>query len=371
MEPFDNASDKFDIAHVALLTPEWLSDALQSKWAGVHVTSVTPVYQRVGFAVMIWLHLEYDNPPHGIPKTMVAKGSFGRYGPEMQWAFAVEMVAYRDMVPTLSIASPQVYYAGLGPEAFGSLILMENMRDVSFNSTLRPLDQPTAKTFIDALARMHARWWNHHMDGEAGTRWEEAMVPLREQRAVYHAANQSSERFQEFLCKPRGAVLPEYLRDSETIKNASAKVAEIEKRFDYCMIAGDEHIGNTFITSDGQPGFYDFQSRYAPWSQSYSYFVISALDIEDRRAWEVDFLHYYLERLSFYGVSPPSFDEAWFAYRCHFFWGLWVWLLDSPDFQPEEVCTVNCQKFATAINDHNSLELVGDINLQSSLGSEK
>ena len=110
---------------------------------------------------------------------------------------------------------------------------------------------------------------------------------------------------------------------------------------------------------DGTPGFFDSQTARAPWSVEFSYHIIGALEVEDRRRWERPLLAYYLERLKAHGVgAAPSFEEAWHAYCrdiCH---GLYIWLKNEQVFQPENVNTANATRFGAAAIDCGTLELL-------------
>src|SRR3546814_1755970 len=92
---------------------------------------------------------------------------------------------------------------------------------------------------------------------------------------------------------------------------------------------GDMHLGNLYVDADGTPGFLDAQPRLGAWSIDVSYFLIAGLDLVDRRRWEGALLAHYLSCLRAEGVDPPSFDDAWAAYRRDVVWGLPIWMLNG------------------------------------------
>ena len=98
------------------------------------------------------------------------------------------------------------------------------------------------------------------------------------------------------------------------------------------MVHGDAHIGNAYVEPDGRVGFVDWQTvAVGPWVHDVNYFLVSALDVPDRRAHERELLGHYLKALASFGVSAPGLDEAWSDYRratVHGFLG-WLCNLDA------------------------------------------
>ena len=58
---------------------------------------------------------------------------------------------------------------------------------------------------------------------------------------------------------------------------------------------------------DGRVGFVDWQTvAVGPWVHDVNYFLVSALDVPDRRAHERELLGHYLKALASFGVSAPG-----------------------------------------------------------------
>lgn len=90
-----------------------------------------------------------------------------------------------------------------------------------------------------------------------------------------------------------------------------------------------------------------------------TYFLVSALDIADRRRWDRALLSYYLERLKHYGVSnAPDFDSAWNCYRLQIVYGLYYWLVNPVEFQAEVNNCAVAPRFAMAALDLDTLPLL-------------
>jgi hypothetical protein len=101
------------------------------------------------------------------------------------------------------------------------------------------------------------------------------------------------------------------------------------------------------------------------WAYDYSYLLATALEIEDRRAWEHDLLDFYLEQLAAAGGEPVPRARAWQAYRQALFYPYFAWLYTigrsrlQPNFQPREVSLMMIERIAAAIADLGSFGAVG------------
>jgi aminoglycoside phosphotransferase (APT) family kinase protein len=125
-----------------------------------------------------------------------------------------------------------------------------------------------------------------------------------------------------------------------------------------CLVHGDAHVGNTYLEPGDRPGFLDWQLKQAPWFQDFTFFLVSALDVIDRRNWERSLVSRYVRQLASLGVSALSFEEAWLGYRREISYGLFIWLVNSSDMQPEHIAAANAARFNMAAVDHDSLSLL-------------
>jgi hypothetical protein len=113
---------------------------------------------------------------------------------------------------------------------------------------------------------------------------------------------------------------------------------------------------NAAITAGGNISF-GFQATGV--SHSFSYFLIGALDMADRRKWEQALLSHYLSRLAHYGATPPAFDDAWLAYRQSALFGLFIFMCNEVAMQPEVNNTANAARFGHAVLDHDTFGALG------------
>jgi hypothetical protein len=108
-------------------------------------------------------------------------------------------------------------------------------------------------------------------------------------------------------------------------------------------------VGNAYRLPNGTVGFCDWQTlAQGRWAHDVAYFVASAFEPDERARAEHDLLLHYLDRLIGHGVDAPSFDDTWTDYRRHMVYGLFGWLTNLEQFQPEESITATIERFAAA-----------------------
>jgi aminoglycoside phosphotransferase (APT) family kinase protein len=121
-----------------------------------------------------------------------------------------------------------------------------------------------------------------------------------------------------------------------------------------CFVHGDAHIGNTFAIPDQEVGFLDWQSSFhGVWAHDVTYFIVTALTVEDRRRSERDLLEEYVAQMHGLGVSLDR-DEAWREYRHHVFYAC-SWSMCLPEWQPEETICLVTERAIAAAADLDSL----------------
>ena len=79
---------------------------------------------------------------------------------------------------------------------------------------------------------------------------------------------------------------------------------------------------------------------------------------DDRREHEQDLLRHYLSALASHGVPAPAWNEAWLTYRSYLVHGFF-WAVLPTAWQPVECSVPMAERYIAAMQDHNSLELLG------------
>ena len=348
------------------VTPEWVTAALRDSWPEVEVTAVRrgPVfgYKQNKFRVEV----DYGAGGDGLANTYIVKGNFpGQDDPATgsAWAMASELRSLRDIVPRVAAPrGPTWHHISVADDA--SAIIMEDLapKGATFFDAFHTLDFGQAMGFMDAFARMHASSWNSPMFaagaslGPGSLAWENRRMV----NDVYFPSFFVPENWQAYVELPRGRALPNAFQDLDRARNAWAAMWKLLGTSAMVVIHGDEHLGNLYVAADGTPGVIDWVARPEHWPLGIGYFMLCALDVVDRRDWERALLAHYVTRLAAYGVRDgPSFEEAWYYYRCVSFYPVMTWLNNSGAWQPEAINTANAVRAATAAIDHDSLRLLG------------
>jgi aminoglycoside phosphotransferase (APT) family kinase protein len=155
--------------------------------------------------------------------------------------------------------------------------------------------------------------------------------------------------------------VPVALHDTSRLKAAWELYPGLMHQGPQCFLHGDTHIGNSYLEPDGSIGFLDWQIACTGlWVHDFTYFLITALDLPDRRRGEHDLLDHYLKALRKYGApTAPDFDEAWELYRKSVIYGLVSWLGNADEFQPPEVNTACLGRFGSAMIDLRTYDALG------------
>ncbi len=336
------------------LTANWFERALQTSLPGVHVKSARLDAHIRGASTKLRIALEGHDPR--LPRSVMVKAGYEPHSAAMAIMHANEMHAYRDLIPTIEVNAPRCYFAD--SEADRSLVVLEDLdlRKAWFLSLQQPLDFALAARFLDGLARFHARWWDAP-DLDRRFDWAASTCAMRQSH--YFDILLDPAQFHGYASAPRGAAMPRELLDPERVARAHAALTDAHEAMPHTVLHGDAHLGNLYLDADGMPGFLDWQPRRGPWVLDVTYFIVSALDLVDRRRWEAALLQYYLSRLAAYGAAAPSFDAAYDAYRRDVVWGLLIWMLNGSHFQTEANNTAAATRFAMAMIDHETFGRLG------------
>jgi hypothetical protein len=271
-----------------------------------------------------------------------------------------EMRFYRDVAPHISLSTPHCFFTGIDPDNRRSAILIEDLdaRGVRWLGALAPLSWRDEVGFVDALAAFAAQWWNRPELAPGGD-YDWLINSYEKEAATYIDHYLDADRWAGFMTLPRCACLPRSLHDRDRMAAALTTLARRMEVQVVTMSHGDAHLGNLYIAPDGTPGFLDAQPRRAPWVKDFAYQMVAALDIEDRRQWERPLLARYLKKLAEGGVqSAPSFEEAWYDYRCEIAYGLFIFMINESHFQREEINTAFAARFGDAAIDHDTMALL-------------
>ena len=348
------------------ITPAWMTWALRRNYPAVEVLSVNVVDIMAATATKVRIKLTYDDAgaKAGLPPTMIVKGAFSKNVDDMEHTFTSEMQGYRDIVSGIGLNTPLCYFAG--KQKKNPLMVLEDLsaegcvEGCVFGSVHVPLTFDQAASVLDSLAKMHARYWQHPAladGGEfswmlrtvSGWHWDYMQMVLQ------------PEKWASYIKLPRGAAIPYKLAsDPARIERALEKQWAFHRSMPETLGHGDSHVANMYFNSRGG-GLLDWEMRRCPWFHDFTYFLVSALDVVDRRKWEQALLQFYLGRLKEYGVAAsPSFDEAFYCYQRDALYGYVIFVTngDGTQFWTEAANSTAAMRFAMACEDHDSLALI-------------
>jgi hypothetical protein len=344
------------------ITSEWLSEAL-----GVPVKSFKITNAIHGTASKIFLDLEYQDADstREIPSKVCVKGGFNpvilQTVPEMWATYRREAEFYHYIAPQTNMLLPKTWFTGTDKVNGQGIVIMSNTaEECKFGMPLEPWTPELVEGALKQLASLHGKTWNRSEEeypwlfGKDGVKLEN---PVRKiVLALLHPAPWGA-RFDE-KCRPPVA---ESLLDRERIQRgfeALWKHADADLKF-FSLIHGDDHIGNTFITNDGTPGFIDWQGlQYGPAILDLVYFLVGAMSVEDRRAHEGHLIDSYLEALHTEGGPKMTRGDIWDEYRRYAMQGF-LWAMTPQTMQPDDVVFAMSERYSAALVDHQTLELLG------------
>lgn len=358
----------------AALTNPWLTGALCGQTPGAEVTGFTLGELDLGSNARQPLTVTYN--PLGreakLPTQMFAKftGNFKqRLAGGLTGAAVSETGFYKELRADLGdIEAPIAYYGIAEPRQCRSMLLMEDLtgRVADFGDPAKHyIDRQRAESMVDLLARVHGGLWD---DPRLRTDFPWLRSTMQFQRDLDGAMNFVG-REQVGLDRAHNlSLVPDYvMKHRRDIHHALYRSLELNLTGPQTLIHFDVHLANWYITTTGSMGLMDWGCVVkGNWAIDFAYAIISALTVEDRRAWERELLERYLGKLADAGGAPPPLDEAWLRYRQQVFHGLTFWLVTigysrfQPKMQPDDVCEAIVERMSHALTDLGSFDALNN-----------
>jgi len=151
------------------VTSEWLSAALRSKGylrqGAVVVTRVTPIGSDSGFTSQVArIGLAFDYPEKSLPSSMIVKlaaiGSENASSRMFEERYARECSFYSLIWPDVGVRTPACYLAAREAQPSRVVLLLEDLGTARFGDSAAGWSRQDAELVVDALAGLHAKWWN-------------------------------------------------------------------------------------------------------------------------------------------------------------------------------------------------------------------
>ncbi|MFL6062493.1 MAG: phosphotransferase [Marmoricola sp.] len=349
------------------LTTDWLTAVLCAEVPGAEVVSFEIPEAHAGTTSRASLRVTYDatGAAAGLPTELFTKSSASFAQRLMLGGADVlhgETHFFTTFRPKIEMEAPRGYFSGVDPRSWRSFLLMEDIaatKGAQFAVPTTPVSRAQLEDLLGNMAKYH------------GACWEDPDLE------ILKTPNDFYRNLATFVrMGPRTAVGMERARSvvPASLYGHADKLWEGTRRaLDLAtndgprtLLHGDGHVGQVYITGDGRMGHTDWQGTMAGgWFFDYAYLVSTALEPEERRAWDRELLEHYLERLLAEGGKPPAFEEAWLRYRQAVFyaWSAWSFTIGrafyQPKMQPDEISLACIHRVAAAIEDLDSLGAVG------------
>lgn len=332
-----------------VLSHSWLTAALSTRYPSVRVTGSTVTWRQENVATKVRFKIDVEPMSSPPPASWCVKGYWGRE--DRYSAGDREGAFYRSLASELPIVVPACDYVGSDPETGHTLILMHDLtaEGSRFLTALSPYSVELAAATLDQLALLHASHWGD------GTLRE---IPWLSSRIGTFPDYIPADVLQSLIDGRRGDPLPASIKDAGRLGAGMRRLAESGDTGLICLVHGDAHAGNVFLTADESVGIIDWQVVHGgDWACDVAYHIGAVLSVEEREKAERDLLAHYLERLGAYGGQPPPWDEAWASYRRFLVYGYFLWAMTR--FVDEEITVEFVKRLGTAVAQHQSFELLG------------
>jgi len=268
-------------------------------------------------------------------------------------AYQLEAAFYSRMAPTINAPLPTCWFADADSQSGQGIVILDDLVEagVSFGDPTQPWPVDRVAAALEVQAAWHAATWDKPRSGNP---WLPRTSIIGGLTPILFSPLHWNTHFRF----PLSPSLPSPLDDRRLVRAALTQMWDRHAREAICLTHGDAHLGNTYITADGQPTFLDWQAVcLGPPLDDVAYFVTGALETAERRACERDLLRHYLRALVAHGVAVPSLEEAWTSYRCYSVHGI-LWAVTPPIMQTRINVRAMAERHAAAIIDLDGLHAV-------------
>ena len=286
------------------LTPDWLTDALQSAGHDVVVSACRS--EAVGTGQMAHnerIFLDFEHNEVGLPATLVGKfpspseesrasGQRGGYRSETRF--------YTDLAPALSIAVPACHYGAIAEDEATFTLLLEDLAPKEQGDQICGASDAEIEAAVRNLAGLHAPRWGdaslHDLDWMGGGIGDEYVTYVQMGTPVF------IERYRDRLSDEDAATLQAF---ADGVKNW------VDRRpATPTLVHGDYRLDNLMFESAPQGvrvAAVDWQTlSVGCGGQDLAYLLGNSSPPEQRRAHEDRMLDVYREEMARNGVELSS-----------------------------------------------------------------
>ena len=291
----------------------WLDDALREGGAIGDARVVAAELEPIGVGVgllgdLARATLTNDGEPGDAPTTVIVKlpshHEANRAQGMMFGFYEREIRFYREVAPTVRVRVPRCWWSGSDPEAGLFGLLIEDLSDYDMADQVAGMTAEQATRAVEALARFHADWWS--TDALEDLDW----MPYSNGPITMQAVGVYERGWPAFLehfgdhLSPEGRALGERVRDHFAgllglLGQPPRTIVHTDFRLDNLFFGPrDVAIIDWQLSTRGR-GVYDV-----------AYLLCQSMDVDVRRAAEMDVLKRWHDVLVAEGVADYSWTDA-------------------------------------------------------------
>ena len=305
------------------------------------------------------LQLDYADAVANAPRSVILKmGHLDGVG-RPSYANRKEIAFYREIAPA--------FPAGLVPRCFEAVevtatntwhLLLEDLTDSYFVASEWPLPPlfEQCQSMMQALASIHAAWWDHPRLGVSVGSWRDAA-------AWGQILRSSADQFAHFIDR-FGEMLPHERRDLyvRLLDQAPKLLARYYSRHNLTVVHGDAHFWNFFLPrprGGESVRLLDWESwSIDPATNDLAYMMAMLWYPDRRRRMEQPLLDYYHAALLTHGVSGYDRQALNDDYRLSALWLILRPIGQAQNNIPPRVWWNNLERIFLAVDDLGCRELL-------------
>lgn len=346
------------------ITPEWMTQILCREHPDAKVVAISLDVPDSGTSNRRRIFVDYNEAGTalGLPRSVFCKATVDLRNRLLLSTSALlsETTFYNQIRPQLLIEAPDAYLAAYDPESFASIVMLKDLAGaVSFCNHHTQMTLERVQDQLRLLATLHGQFYRSpQLDGTLAHlfRYDDRFRALdrdHDFKAMCEAG----------LLAATDVVSASLIAREAQVWPATVRASERHGALPLTVTHGDVHLKNWYITGDGRMGLSDWQvTSKGHWSRDLAYTITTALTTEQRRTWERDLVHYYLDAFARAGGEAVPFDDAWINYRQQLLTTLAWWTMtltpqgDVPDMQPRDITLEFIRRIAIAIDDLDALD---------------
>jgi hypothetical protein len=320
------------------LTPSWFDQVLRP--SGILgdsvVRSVTTSEAGTGqMSVVLRADLAYDRPPGGAPpsffvKMAPAEDLVRQTGLAMGF-YEAEVRFYNEIAPTVDVAVPECYLAGIDLGTGFFTIVMPAVPDTAPGDMLADGTADDAALALEQVVALQAPRWGD--PGLRSTTWLQPTGWLEFSKSFPASLEPFLDRFGAELTDTEIRFCERVMPHAVTWMLAWTDLAVLQH--------GDFRPDNTLFTThpDGSRTvmLFDWQAaRIGPPPLDAGHWIGGSIAVPNRRRHEEDLVREYHARLRTAGVDSYSWDDCWEDYRRTALFGLYAYVGAYPHLKHSE-----------------------------------